>query len=57
MICSKCAEAADQNRLHNDNGAYKWTIGNHPENCGCTCQHKMPEQWEKQFSVEQPDVK
>lgn len=26
----------------------------HPENCECTCEHRDPEQWQKQFSVEQP---
>lgn len=52
VICTKCAELADINRFDFDGG--DTTFWAHPENCGCYCQHRPPQEWEAQFSVEQP---
>lgn len=56
MICNRCADVADANRLEFDvdmgGGPSYWL---HPTNCGCACQHHAPQEWQAQFSTEQPE--
>lgn len=52
MICHLCLIVAEANRELFDAGEeLEW---DHPENCGCPCMHKDPEQWAKQFSTPPP---
>ena len=51
-ICHDCAVTANENRLKFDNGNIP--PASHPTDCGCPCQHRKAEQWEKQFSVDRP---
>lgn len=52
MICEGCIEGADESRNDFDEGQVYYLA--HPDNCGCPCQHRQPQQWEKQFSTPQP---
>lgn len=54
MICSDCANTADQNRENHDHEEFQDWLHKHPDNCGCECRHEMPEEWAKQFSVDRP---
>lgn len=54
MICKECIEGADESRKDFDSGVVYFLA--HPDNCGCPCQHMQPEQWEEQFSTEQPNA-
>jgi hypothetical protein len=61
MICKGCAEAGNFNR-DKHYWAQKEPVRipvylEHPTDCGCACMHKMPGQWEKQFSVKPPWLK
>lgn len=56
-LCNECTEVAAENRKFFDTtpaDELDYVLYAHPENCGCPCMHKDPQQWEKQFSVEQP---
>ncbi len=54
-ICEKCASVAKENRARFDEiGRRSRNMRKHPQNCGCPCQHLKVEQWQKQFSTEQP---
>lgn len=52
MISKECREIADENRVRFDFG--RKDMLEFPEGCECACQHMMPQQWDKMFSIKPP---
>lgn len=49
MICDGCAKIALQNSkvvtAAEEHGTKNLILADHPENCGCPCQHRFPGSW------------
>lgn len=49
MICDGCAKVALQNSKvveeAEKHGTKNLILADHPENCGCPCQHRFPGSW------------
>lgn len=49
MICDPCIKAATVNAkvvaAADEHGSKNVILVDHPENCGCPCQHRAPGSW------------
>jgi hypothetical protein len=55
MTCDACRKAGRAKRVFHEMGNTPYVNAiKHPKDCGCTCQHADPGQWEKRFGVPKP---